>query len=197
MRSDSLRKCPCSFAPCSVKHGRGQLKCDGTRAETRFRLSVKWTSPFKLVGASVQSTTGSRGVRISGSIAGYTMFRGSVKDTGYPLHSRVSHRVPTHFHLESNCSRIDTDLNRHLNSLRGSIDCCWYRRKICEQRVAMCTTSLTLSNSTFCPHSVITCFVWIWEQTAIISLYSINWLVFINEECVYCAVRTEYTCNVY
>jgi hypothetical protein len=34
------------------------------------------------------------------------------------------------------------------------------------------------------------CFVWIWEQTAIISLYSINWLVFINEtECVYCTVR--------
>jgi len=36
------------------------------------------------------------------------------------------------------------------------------------------------------------CFVWIWEQTAIISLYSINWLVFVTEgECVYCAVRTE------
>jgi hypothetical protein len=35
------------------------------------------------------------------------------------------------------------------------------------------------------------CFVWIWEQTAIISLYSINWLVFITDmECVYCAVRT-------
>jgi len=38
------------------------------------------------VGASVQSTTGSRGVRISGSNAGYTMFGGSVKGTGYPLH---------------------------------------------------------------------------------------------------------------
>ena len=38
----------------------------------------------------------------------------------------------------------------------------------------------------------VTCFVWIWEQTAIISLYSINWLVCITEtECVYCAVRTE------
>ena len=36
------------------------------------------------------------------------------------------------------------------------------------------------------------CFVCIWEQTAIISLYSINWLVFITgTECVYCAVRTE------
>jgi hypothetical protein len=46
--------------------------------------------------------------------------------------------------------------------------------------------------STFCPHSVFMCFVCISEQTAIISLYSINWLVFITEtECVYCAVRTE------
>jgi len=37
---------------------------------------------------------------------------------------------------------------------------------------------LTHKTSTFRPHSV---FVWIWEQTAIISLYSINWLVFIPE----------------
>jgi hypothetical protein len=68
---------------------RTQLKCDGTRAETRFRLSAKRTSPFKSSGASVQSTTGSRGVRISDSNGGYTMFRGSVKCTGYPLHSPV------------------------------------------------------------------------------------------------------------
>ena len=57
--------------------------------------------------------------------------------------------------------------------------------------VTICTASLTFNNSTFCPHSVFVCFVWIWEQTAIISLYSINWLVCITEtECVYCAVRT-------
>jgi hypothetical protein len=48
---------------------------------------------------------------------------------------------------------------------------------------------LTFTNSTFCPHSVFMC---ISEQTAIISLYNINWLVCITEtECVYCAVRTE------
>jgi len=54
-----------------------RLKRDGTRAETRFGLSAKRTSPFKLAGGSVQSTTGSRGVRISGSNgsnAGYTVF---------------------------------------------------------------------------------------------------------------------------
>ena len=40
------------------------------------------------------------------------------------------------------------------------------------------------------------CFVWISEQTAIISLYNINWLVFITEtESVYCAVRTG-CCNI-
>ena len=50
--------------------GRGQLKCDGTRAETRFRLSAKRTSLFKSAGALVQSTTGSRGVRISSSNPG-------------------------------------------------------------------------------------------------------------------------------
>ena len=36
------------------------------------------------------------------------------------------------------------------------------------------TRIITLSNSTFCPQTVFMCFVWIWEQTAIISLYSIN-----------------------
>ena len=46
----------------TVSCGRGQLKCDGTRAETRFRLSAKRTSPFKSAGASFHSTTGSRGV---------------------------------------------------------------------------------------------------------------------------------------
>ena len=49
---------------------------------------------LKRRGASVQSTTGSRGVHISGINAGYTMFRGSVKSTGYPLHSPVSPSLP-------------------------------------------------------------------------------------------------------
>jgi len=64
-------------------YSRLRLKRDGTRAETIFRLSAKRTSPFKSEGASVQSTTGSRGVRISGSNVGHNMFRGSVKSTGY------------------------------------------------------------------------------------------------------------------
>ena len=93
--------CPSVFACSHSKEGflrlylgRDQLTSDGTRPETRFRLSAKWTSPFKSAGASVQSTTGSRVVRISGSNAGYTMFRGSVKSTGYPHHSPVSPSLP-------------------------------------------------------------------------------------------------------
>jgi hypothetical protein len=78
-----------------VRNGsRGQRKCDGTHAETRFRLSAKRTSPFKSAGASVQSTTGSRVVRISGSNAGYTTFRGSVKWYWLPTHSSVSPSLP-------------------------------------------------------------------------------------------------------
>ena len=102
-------------SPCirfkRLPHSRLRMKCDGTRAENRFRLSAKRTSPFKSAGASVQSTTGSRGVRISGSNAGCTMFRGSVKSTGYPLSSPVSpslllpcvtvcHRVSTGLYTE-------------------------------------------------------------------------------------------------
>jgi len=34
---------------------RARLKCDGTRAETRFGLSAKRTSPFKLAGGGVSS----------------------------------------------------------------------------------------------------------------------------------------------
>ena len=45
-------------------------ECDDTRAETRFGLPAKRTSPFISAGVSVQSAAGSRGVRISGSNAG-------------------------------------------------------------------------------------------------------------------------------
>ena len=78
-----------------LNYDTGQLKCDGTRAETRFRLSAKRTSPFKSAGGRQFSRLlASRGVPISGSNAGYTMFRGSVKSTGYPLHSPVSPSLP-------------------------------------------------------------------------------------------------------
>ena len=70
-----------------------RLKRDGTRTETRFRLSAKRTSPFKSAGASVSSTAGSRGVRISGSNAGYTTFWGSVR----VLTTHSIRQFPLHF----------------------------------------------------------------------------------------------------
>jgi hypothetical protein len=51
------------------------------RRNGRVHLNRRW--------ASGQSTTSSRVVRISGSNTGYTMFRGSVKGTGYPIYSPV------------------------------------------------------------------------------------------------------------
>ena len=88
--------------------GRARFKRDGTRAETRFGLSAKRTSPFKLAGASVQSTTSNRHVRISGSNgsnAGCTMFRGRLQDYWLPTplacfpftSSTVRHRLPAGF----------------------------------------------------------------------------------------------------
>ena len=57
---------------------------------------------------------------------------------------------------------------------------------LCSTLVTICTTSLTFNNSTFCPHSVYMCFVWIWEQTAIISLYNITCPLSISQSpCVY------------
>jgi hypothetical protein len=69
--------------------------------------------------------------------------------------------------------------------------CRAFRHFKAQERLRYTPPDLTSNNSTFCPHSVFTCFVWISEQTAIISLYNINWLVFITEtESVYCTVRT-------
>jgi len=69
----------------------------GFRPNGRVHLNRQW--------ASVQSTTDSRGVRISGSNAGFTMFRRSLKGTWlhtpfatFPFTSPpVRHRVPSHF----------------------------------------------------------------------------------------------------
>ena len=78
-------------SPVGLLYCIGQLKCDGTRTETIFRLSAKRTSPFKSAGGRQFSRLlRSWRVRISGSNAGFTTFRGSVKGTGYPLHSPVS-----------------------------------------------------------------------------------------------------------
>jgi hypothetical protein len=92
-----------------------RLKRDGTRAETRFRLWPKRTSPFKTAGASVQSTAGSRGVCISVSNAGYTKLRGSVR----VLATHSIRQVPLHFPSRASSCTIrfqthSTNLNHNL-----------------------------------------------------------------------------------
>jgi len=47
--------------------------------------------------------------------------------------------------------------------------------------------NLTFKISAFRPIIVFLCFVWIPEQTTIISLYSINWLVYKAETLVFTA----------
>jgi len=112
-----------TFKLCvSFRCVRGQLKCDGTCAETRFRLLAKRTSPFKSAGASVQSITGSRDVRISGSNAVYITFWGSVKGTSYPLHSPVSLSLP--LPCVTVCNHISTgvySVNKYLNQIGPSV----------------------------------------------------------------------------
>jgi len=82
--------------------------------------SAKRTSPFKSAGATDQSAIGSRGVRTSGSNAGYTMIRGSVKSTGYPLHSPVSPSLP--LPCVTVCHHISTGLYQTLPNLASRVD---------------------------------------------------------------------------
>jgi hypothetical protein len=79
-----------------------RLKCDGTHAETRFRPSAKRPNPSKSPGPSVQSTTGSRGVRISASSKVVWRVLATHSNRQFPLHfpSRASPCAIT-FHLDS------------------------------------------------------------------------------------------------
>ena len=54
------------FVSGTVTNCRVQTESDGTRAETRFGLPAKRTSPFISAGVSVQSSTGFLGVRVGG-----------------------------------------------------------------------------------------------------------------------------------
>jgi len=122
---------------------------DGTRAETRFRLSVKRTSPFKSAGASVQSTTCSRGVRMLDTPCSEVVWRvlATLSSRQFPLHfpSRASPCAIT-FQLDSTsifndatatimisslascqytCSEKHSTINPWLSDLTG--------RKLCEE----------------------------------------------------------------
>jgi len=84
--------------------------CDGTRAETRFGLPAKWTSPIISVGvvSSVEywlSCSAGRGRTIVVTLDG--LFRVKLKTVGYSLHSPLSPSLllpcATRFRFHSNC----------------------------------------------------------------------------------------------
>jgi len=72
---------------------------------------------------------------------------------------------------------------------------CFYNRDLTlySPVVIICTISFTFNISSFCPHTVFMCFVWISEQTTIIALYNFNWLFSKRQsQCVSCTVGTEF-----
>jgi len=115
---------------------RARLKCDATGAEIIFRLSAKRTSPFKPAGTSVHSTTGSRGVRISGSML----------DT--PCSEVVWRVLATHsirqFPLHFPCRASPCAITFQLESTRQwRLRMLWSRHSVCAQvTVLRCCTVL-------------------------------------------------------
>jgi hypothetical protein len=88
-----------------------RFKCDGTRAETRFRLSAKRTSPFKSAGGV--SSVDCRQLELCASaIVMLDTPRSDVvcKSTGYPLHSSVFSSVLLLCVIV--CHHISTELYR-------------------------------------------------------------------------------------
>jgi len=97
------------------------LKCDGTRAETRFGLSAKRTSPFKLAGEG-------GGGQFSRLLAAEVCASAVVmldtpcsevecKTTGYLLHSHVSPSLP--LPCGTVCHQVSTEVYDISRALRG------------------------------------------------------------------------------
>ena len=97
---------------CWRNESRGQLKCDGTRAENRFRLSAKRTSPFKSAGGRQFSRLLAAEVCASAVVILDTPCSEVVwSGTGYPLHSPVSPSLPQP--CVTVCHHITTGLYEH------------------------------------------------------------------------------------
>ena len=100
-----------SLLKASPYCGRARLKRDGTSAETRFGVSEKSTSPFKSAGESDQSTTGSRGVRISGQTMDHVprysaRVVATLSNRLFPLHF-PSHAAPCAITFRTVCTYLN------------------------------------------------------------------------------------------
>ena len=135
MRAQKSWVQPCRISSPGVVYpavGRGLLKCDGTRAQTRFRLSAKRTSPFKSAGGRQFSRLLAAEVCASAVvILGYGMFRGSVE--GYwsirqflpslPLPCViVCHHISAGVYLHSSISSV-TITKRNADKRNASTPC--------------------------------------------------------------------------
>jgi hypothetical protein len=89
-----------------------------------FVFRAKRTSPFKSAGGRQFSRLLAAEVcGISGSDAWYNVFRGSVKGTGYPLHSPVSASLPL------SCVTVCRHISTVLYFLR-SVTATWRKREL-------------------------------------------------------------------
>ena len=89
------------------------LKRDGTRAETRFGLSAKRTSPFKQAGGGAQFSRLLAADVCASAVVMVVMLdtpcsEVECKTTGYPLHSHVSPSLPLP------CFRVPSGFNSAL-----------------------------------------------------------------------------------
>ena len=105
--------------------------------------------------ASVQSTAVRGGVRISGSNAGYTIFRGSVKGTGCPLHLTVSPSLP--FPCVTVCHQISTVVYCSLEILVLHMQSVFIQpvkmAALSAEAILLAAASATSSSNTSCPLS--------------------------------------------
>ena len=93
---------------CSLSGGKARLKRDGTRAETRFGLSAKWTSPFKLAGSQFSRLLAAEVCASAVVMLDTHCSEVECKTTGYPLHSHFSASLP--LPCVCVCHHISTEL---------------------------------------------------------------------------------------
>ena len=89
-----------------------RLKRDGTCAETRFGLSAKRTSPFKLAGGQVSRLLAAEVCASAVVILDTPCSEVQCKTTGYPLHSHVSPSLP--LPCVTVCHQVSTELSHLL-----------------------------------------------------------------------------------
>jgi len=88
--------------------GTARLKSDGTRAETRFGLSAKRTSSFKLAGGQFCRLLAAEACALAVIMLDTPCSDAESKTTGYPLHSHVSPSLP--LPCVTVCHQVSTEL---------------------------------------------------------------------------------------